>query len=55
MSNAGIAARLHLSTKTVGHHVSSVLAKLSVKSRGEAAAWVGRHLRAPGPEDPAER
>ena len=46
LTNADIAARLHLSTKTVGHHVSSVLAKLGVKSRGEAAAWATRHLRA---------
>ena len=46
LTNADVAARLHLSTKTVGHHVSSVLAKLGVKSRGEAAAWATRHLRA---------
>jgi ATP/maltotriose-dependent transcriptional regulator MalT len=36
LRNAEIAARLHLSEKTVGHHVSSILAKLGVSSRLEA-------------------
>jgi DNA-binding SARP family transcriptional activator/DNA-binding NarL/FixJ family response regulator len=36
LRNADIAARLHLSEKTVGHHVSSILAKLGVSSRLEA-------------------
>jgi DNA-binding NarL/FixJ family response regulator len=36
-SNAGIGARLHVSPKTVDHHVSAVLAKLGVASRGDAA------------------
>ncbi|MFF5082436.1 ATP-binding protein [Actinoplanes sp. NPDC000266] len=38
LSNADIAARLTVSAKTVGHHVSAVLAKLEVSSRGRAAA-----------------
>ncbi|HEY5185771.1 MAG TPA: BTAD domain-containing putative transcriptional regulator [Actinomycetes bacterium] len=36
LRNADIAARLHLSEKTVGHHVSSILTKLGVSSRLEA-------------------
>jgi DNA-binding NarL/FixJ family response regulator len=38
LTDAEIAARLSLSTKTVGHHVSAVLAKLGVGSRRQAAA-----------------
>ena len=38
LSDAEIAARLSLSTKTVGHHVSALLAKLGVASRRQAAA-----------------
>jgi DNA-binding CsgD family transcriptional regulator/tetratricopeptide (TPR) repeat protein len=37
LTNAEIAARLHISEKTVGHHVSSILGKLGVDSRYEAA------------------
>ena len=37
LRNAEIAERLCVAEKTVGHHVSSVLAKLQVSSRGEAA------------------
>jgi len=42
LSNADIAARLTLSVKTVDHHVSAVLGKLGVPSRGQAAAAARR-------------
>jgi DNA-binding NarL/FixJ family response regulator len=42
LSDAAIAQRLHLSVKTVGHHVSAILDKLEVDSRGEAAAVARR-------------
>jgi DNA-binding CsgD family transcriptional regulator len=38
LRNAQIADRLVVSEKTVGHHVSAVLRKLDVATRGEAAA-----------------
>ena len=43
LSNAAIAARLHLSPKTVDHHVSAILARLDVHSREEAAELARRH------------
>jgi DNA-binding NarL/FixJ family response regulator len=41
-TNAAIGERLHISTKTVGHHVSSILSKLDVSSRAEAAVLADR-------------
>jgi DNA-binding CsgD family transcriptional regulator len=42
LRNADIAARLFLSEKTVGHHVSAILRKLGVRTRGEAGAEAQR-------------
>jgi DNA-binding CsgD family transcriptional regulator len=43
LSNPEIAARLHLSPKTVEHHVSAVLAKLEVTTRAAAARLARTH------------
>jgi DNA-binding CsgD family transcriptional regulator len=42
LRNAEIAERLFVSERTVAHHVSAILRKLGVKSRGEASAAARR-------------
>jgi DNA-binding CsgD family transcriptional regulator len=42
MRNSSIAKRLFVSTRTVDRHVSAILSKLGVQSRGEAAAMVNK-------------
>ena len=42
LSNRAIAERLFLSVKTVEHHVHSVLSKLDLNGRAQAAAYVAR-------------
>ncbi len=42
LTNAQIADRLFISTKTAGHHVGSILAKLHLQNRSEAAGFALR-------------
>jgi DNA-binding CsgD family transcriptional regulator len=43
LSNARIAAELHISPKTTDHHVSAILARLDVHTRQDAADLARRH------------
>jgi DNA-binding CsgD family transcriptional regulator len=44
MSNQEMADRFVLTRKTVENHVASVLAKLGLRGRAEAASYAARHL-----------
>ncbi|HEX7146364.1 MAG TPA: helix-turn-helix transcriptional regulator, partial [Actinomycetota bacterium] len=52
LRNADIAQRLHISEKTVDHHVSAVLAKLGVRSRHEATQVAAARGIAPQDGEP---
>ena len=47
-TNREIGEELHLAEKTVKNYVSSVLSKLEVARRAEAAAYLARHTTTPG-------
>ncbi len=47
-TNKQIGEELHLAEKTVKNYVSSILSKLEVARRAEAAAYLARHTTMPG-------
>ena len=47
-TNAEIGTKLHLAEKTVKNYVTSILSKLEVARRAEAAAYLARHTTMPG-------
>ena len=50
-TNRQIGEELHLAEKTVKNYVSSILSKLEVARRAEAAAYLARHTTTPGSVD----
>jgi two-component system, NarL family, response regulator DevR len=50
-TNKEVGEHLHLAEKTVKNYVSSILSKLEVARRAEAAAYLARHTTTPGTHD----
>jgi two-component system response regulator DevR len=48
LTNREVGARLKLAEKTVKNYVSTILSKLEVSRRAEAAAYLARHTGTPG-------
>jgi two-component system, NarL family, response regulator DevR len=51
-TNRDIGVALHLAEKTVKNYVSTILSKLEVARRAEAAAYLARHTATPGSSGP---
>lgn len=48
MTNRQIGDEIHLAEKTIKNYVSTILSKLDVARRAEAAAYLARHQKTPG-------